>query len=136
MKLFPRLTVGEGQHGDIRDCIDPETWKPYQSPILTTSTALRECCRIPTSNGRCLNVLRLFTLRNRTTTIALDMLGHYALTDKVFETPGWSKVVIVEPTGMKPVKLIGVGGATFAPGKGDRRIQSHNSYKTGEIEHD
>jgi hypothetical protein len=35
------------------------------------------------------------------------MLGHYALTDKVFDTPGWSKVVMVEPTGMKPVKLIG-----------------------------
>jgi len=39
MKLFPRLTVGEAHHGDIRNCIDPETWKPYQSPILTSSTA-------------------------------------------------------------------------------------------------
>jgi hypothetical protein len=48
-----------------------------------------------------------FTLRDRTTTIALDMLDHYALTDKIFETPGWSKVVMVDPTGMKPVKLIG-----------------------------
>jgi hypothetical protein len=25
------------------------------------------------------------------TRIALDMLGHYASTDKVFYTPGWSK---------------------------------------------
>jgi hypothetical protein len=25
MKLFPRLTVDEARHGDIRDCIDPET---------------------------------------------------------------------------------------------------------------
>jgi hypothetical protein len=59
------------------------------------------------------------------------MLGHYALMDKVFKTPGWSKVVMIEPTGMKPVKLIGAGDATFAPGKAERRIYSHNSYKTG-----
>jgi hypothetical protein len=26
-----------------------------------------------------------------------------------FETPGWSKVVMVESTAMKPVKLIGRG---------------------------
>jgi hypothetical protein len=29
---------------------------------------------------------------------------------KVFEKPGWSKVVMVEPTGMKPVNLIEAGG--------------------------
>jgi hypothetical protein len=46
------------------------------------------------------------------------MPGHYASTDKVFEKPGWSKVVMVVPEGMKPVKLIGAGGATFAPGRG------------------
>jgi hypothetical protein len=39
---------------------------------------------------------------------------------------------MVEPTGMKPVKLIGADGATFAPGKDERRICSHNSYKTRE----
>jgi hypothetical protein len=84
MKLFPRLTVGEAQHETSGpDCIDPETWKPYQSTFLTISIALRECCRITTSNGA---VLPPFTLRDRTTTLALDMLGHYALTDKVFET--------------------------------------------------
>jgi hypothetical protein len=33
---------------------------------------------------------------------------------------------------MKPVKLIGAVGATFAPGKDERGIYSHNSYKTGE----
>ena len=72
------MTVGKAQHGDILDCIDPETWKPYQSPILTTSAALRECCRITTSNGA---VLPPFIVRDRTTTIALDMHGHYALMD-------------------------------------------------------
>lgn len=60
------------------------------------------------------------------------MLGHYALTDKVFETPRWSKVVMVEPTGMKPVKLIGAGSATFAPGKDECRVYNHNSYTTRE----
>jgi hypothetical protein len=42
-----------------------------------------------------------FTFRDRTTTIALDMLGRYGLTAKVFEVPGWSKAVMVEPTRMK-----------------------------------
>jgi hypothetical protein len=39
-------------------------------------------------------VLPPFTRRDRTT-IALDMLGRYALTESRFETPGWSKVVMV-----------------------------------------
>jgi hypothetical protein len=39
---------------------------------------------------------------------------------------------MVEPTGMKPVKLIGRGGATFGAGKNEQRIYSHNSYQTGE----
>jgi hypothetical protein len=51
------------------------------------------------------------------TTIALDILGHYALTDKVFETPGWSKVVMVVLTWMKPVKLIGAGRRDIRGGK-------------------
>jgi hypothetical protein len=42
---------------------------------------------------------------------------------------------MVEPTSMKPVKLIGVGGATFAAGKGERRVYSHNGYKT-RVDHD
>jgi hypothetical protein len=33
---------------------------------------------------------------------------------------------------MKPVKLTGAGGSTFAPGKDERRVYSHNSYRTGE----
>jgi hypothetical protein len=64
-----------------------------------------------------------------TTTIALDMLGHYTLTDKVFEAPDWFKVVMVEPTGMKPVKLVGAGGATFALGNDEHRIYSHTVTK-------
>jgi hypothetical protein len=32
MKLFPRLTVGEAQHGDIRDCSNPEAWKVTSHP--------------------------------------------------------------------------------------------------------
>jgi len=65
------------------------------------STALRECLRITTSNGAVLacSVGTPFTIRDRATAIALDMLGHYALTDNVFETPGWSNVVMVEPQG-------------------------------------
>jgi hypothetical protein len=35
------------------------------------------------------------------------MLGHYALMDKVFETPGWSRVVMVAPTRLKRLKPIG-----------------------------
>jgi hypothetical protein len=34
---------------------------------------------------------------------------------------------------MKPVKLICVGGATFAPSKDERRVYSHNSYKRGRL---
>jgi hypothetical protein len=74
-----------------------------------------------------------FTLRDRTTTIALDMLGRYALTDKVFETPGWSKVVMVEPTGGEAGQADrGRGPRPSQPSKGEGRVYSHNSYKTGQ----
>jgi len=33
---------------------------------------------------------------------------------------------------MKPVKLVEAAGATFAPGKNERCIYSHNSYKARE----
>ena len=41
---------------------------------------------------------------------------------------------MVEPAGMKPVKLIGAGGATFAAGKDNAAstAYSDNSYKTEE----
>jgi hypothetical protein len=44
-------------------------------------------------------VLQNFTLRNRTTTIAVDMLGLYALMDEVIETTRLVQVVTAKPTG-------------------------------------
>jgi hypothetical protein len=48
-----------------------------------------------------------------------------------FEIPFWS--TMVEPTGMKRVRLIWEGGETFAPGKGEH-MYSHNSYKIGSLD--
>jgi hypothetical protein len=74
------------------------TRKPGRLPVThpDTSTALWECCRITTSNGA---GPPSFTLRDRATTIALGMLGHYGLMDKVFETPGGPKWSCLSPHG-------------------------------------
>jgi hypothetical protein len=93
MKAVP--TLDRGVRLSTGDSWVASTRKPgsLTSRLTLTSTpALRECWWITTSNGA---VLPPFTLRDGTTTIALDMLGHCALTKKVFETPGWSKVVMV-----------------------------------------
>jgi hypothetical protein len=69
------------------------------------------------------------------TTIALDMLWHYALMDKVFETAGWSKVVMVAPIWMKSVALIGPGAPRPSHrAKDERRIYARNSYKIGGLD--
>lgn len=65
--------------------------------------------------------------RDLTTTFAPDKFGHYALTDKSFETPGWFKVVMVKPTGVEAGQP-DRGGATIAPARMSR-IYSRNSDK-------
>jgi hypothetical protein len=57
-------------------------------------------------------VLPPLTLRDRTTTMALDMLGHSPLMDKVFDIRSWSRMVMGGAHRVKPVKLIGASAMT------------------------
>jgi hypothetical protein len=135
MRLCRSLTVGNAMPGDLLDCVDTDTWQPYQGAIRSTSTATRECVRITTHDGAVLecSVETLFTLRDNSTMMAQGMLGLEALTDREGEHPlRWSRVVAVAAIGAKRVKMIDAGGATFAAGKGERRIYGHNAYKTGQ----
>ena len=45
--------------------------------------------------------------------------------------PAWSAVNKVEPTGERRVRLLDLGGKTFAAGATGQRMYSHNVFKSG-----
>jgi hypothetical protein len=63
-------------------------------------------------------VLPPFTLRDRTTTIALDMLRHHALTGQSLRDTLLVEVVMEETAGEKPVKLDRGGRRDIRTGQG------------------
>jgi hypothetical protein len=103
MNLFSRLTVGQAQHEDIRDCVEPQTWSPLPVTDPDQQAALRECRRSQHRTGRCCHPhparLQHHDSAGRARSVCPDK--------QRFRVPGRSKVVMVEPTGVKPVKLTG-----------------------------
>jgi hypothetical protein len=74
-----------------------------------------------------------FTLPDGSSRLAGGMLGEKVLTDTVDTEPVWSAVNKAEPTGERRVKLLDLGGKTFAAGVGEQRIYGHNVVKSGQV---
>jgi hypothetical protein len=134
MLLSEGLIVGDAVPGDWFDCIDTTTWQPTRSRLLRTAKALAQCVRIRAQNGAVLecSVETPFTLPDGAVVLAEQMLGKAVLTDRVGMTPEWFLVTTLEHIGARAVRLLDLGGKTFAAGMDERRIYSHNAYKAGQ----